>query len=182
MSVFFNCVSNQPVVARFPWIPSSVRKGFTNAKQPNTPRRKEYLEIFSMLSSAGREGSEGRLPALRRAAATGADAAFLNRDATRVHRQCQCPARSSTFWMAPIDHAPRVNLHAVARSKRYEKRAGYALAQRIRKFKPAARLICMSSYSGQALPAGALFLAKPFSVAAVQDCIDRALGGVPAQP
>lgn len=57
---------------------------------------------------------------------------------------------------------------------------GYEAVHRIRKLKPAARIICMSSYCGQALPPGTLFLPKPFSVAAVQDCVDRALSGVPA--
>lgn len=57
---------------------------------------------------------------------------------------------------------------------------GYELIQRIRKLNPAKRIVCMSSYSGQALPPGVLFLAKPFTVAAVQDCVDRALAGAVA--
>lgn len=54
---------------------------------------------------------------------------------------------------------------------------GYEAVQQIRSLNPGARIICMSSYSGQALPARTTFLAKPFSVAAVQNCVDRALWG-----
>ena len=54
---------------------------------------------------------------------------------------------------------------------------GYEAAHRIRRLRPGARIICMSSYSGQALPAGTAFLDKPFSLAAAQDCVDRALSG-----
>lgn len=54
---------------------------------------------------------------------------------------------------------------------------GYETVQSIRKINPAARIICMSSYSGQALPEGTFFLPKPFSVALVRECVDRALSG-----
>ena len=57
---------------------------------------------------------------------------------------------------------------------------GYEAVDCIRQLKPAARIICMSSYSGQAPPSGTLFLSKPFSIAAVRACVDRALSGLPS--
>jgi len=52
---------------------------------------------------------------------------------------------------------------------------GYETVDRIRKVQPAARIICMSSNSAQSYPAGTTFLAKPFTVQAVQDCVGKAL-------
>lgn len=54
---------------------------------------------------------------------------------------------------------------------------GYQAVELIRKAKPAVRIICMSSYLDQACPAGTTFLAKPFTLAEVQDCVGRVLAG-----
>ncbi|GEM_PF-3222596 len=59
---------------------------------------------------------------------------------------------------------------------------GYEAVHHIRKLKPAARIICMSSHSGQALPPGTGFLPKPFSLTAIQDCVDPALPDIPGTP
>ena len=55
---------------------------------------------------------------------------------------------------------------------------GYEAVDRMRKLNPDVRIICMSSDMGRACPAGTTFLPKPFSLAAVRDCVDRVLAGV----
>jgi len=56
---------------------------------------------------------------------------------------------------------------------------GYEAVRQIWRVKPAMRIVCMSSLDA-GCPAGATFLAKPFTVAEVRDCIGRALAGPPA--
>jgi two-component system, cell cycle sensor histidine kinase and response regulator CckA len=51
---------------------------------------------------------------------------------------------------------------------------GYETVDRIRRSKPALPIICMSGYSPEGSPAGTVFLAKPFNMASVQHCIEKA--------
>jgi len=55
-----------------------------------------------------------------------------------------------------------------------------AVAQ-IRKLNPSARIICMSS-DFERCPEGATLLPKPFSLAAVQECVARALSAATPAP
>lgn len=57
---------------------------------------------------------------------------------------------------------------------------GYEAVREIWRVKPAVRVVCMSSAEARC-PAGATFLAKPFTVVEVRDCIGRALSE-PAAP
>ena len=66
-------------------------------------------------------------------------------------------------------------IHLVVTDLRMPVMDGYEVVDRIRELKPVARIICMSSYSTAAHPAGTTFLAKPFTLAAVKDCVDRVL-------
>jgi CheY-like chemotaxis protein len=52
---------------------------------------------------------------------------------------------------------------------------GYETVERIKKVKPAARIICMSSHSAVPCPTGARFLPKPFTLASVEECVGRAI-------
>ena len=52
---------------------------------------------------------------------------------------------------------------------------GYEAVRLIRRAKPGARIICMSSLSEEGCPAGTTFLSKPFTMAAVKECVGKAL-------
>jgi hypothetical protein len=58
---------------------------------------------------------------------------------------------------------------------------GRETVERIRQLNPSARIICMSSDS-ERCPEGATFLPKPFSLAAVQECVSRVLSAAASTP
>ena len=57
---------------------------------------------------------------------------------------------------------------------------GYEAVEGIRKLNASVPIICMSSHLVKACPAGVTFLPKPFTLAAVRQCVDRALSSVPS--
>ena len=66
-------------------------------------------------------------------------------------------------------------IHLVVTDLRMPVMNGYEVVDRIRKLRPVARIICMSSYSTAPHPDGTTFLAKPFTLAAVKDCVAKAM-------
>lgn len=54
---------------------------------------------------------------------------------------------------------------------------GYETVRQIRKARPQAPVVCMSGADAVGLPPGTAFLSKPFTLAEVQDCVHKALGG-----
>jgi CheY-like chemotaxis protein len=55
---------------------------------------------------------------------------------------------------------------------------GYEAVRRIKTVKPAIRVILMSSSDAEC-PEGAAFLAKPFTIAEVRECINNVMADVP---
>ena len=72
-------------------------------------------------------------------------------------------------------HAEGERIDLVVTDLRMPVMDGYEAVDRIRKVKPTARIICMSSAAPEGCPAGTTFLPKPFTFEAVQDCVGKAL-------
>lgn len=66
-------------------------------------------------------------------------------------------------------------IHLVVTDLRMPVMDGYEIVDRIRRLKPSAPIVCMSSYATVPCPAGTRFLAKPFSLAAVKECVEEAM-------
>jgi two-component system cell cycle sensor histidine kinase/response regulator CckA len=53
---------------------------------------------------------------------------------------------------------------------------GYQLVRLVRQTRPKAKVICMSGYAADGVPADVTFLAKPFTPASLRACAEQALG------
>jgi CheY-like chemotaxis protein len=73
-------------------------------------------------------------------------------------------------------------IHLVITDLRMPVMNGYEAVEGIRKLDPAIPIVCTSSDGSALRPPGTVFLPKPFTLVAIQDCVTRALTCVRTAP
>ena len=73
-------------------------------------------------------------------------------------------------------------IHLVITDLRMPVMNGYEAVDGIRKLDPAIPIVCMSSDFSGLRPPDTVFLSKPFTLAAIQDCVNCALSGAHTAP
>ncbi|PWU08411.1 MAG: two-component system response regulator [Terriglobia bacterium] len=80
-----------------------------------------------------------------------------------------------------IFRGARLRINLILTDLRMPVMDGHELVRRILAMQSTATIICMSAYTESQCPPGTVFMAKPFTMETVRDCITRALGtsGIP---